>query len=111
MKHSNNLFAIPARLPKEELQESLIPDSCVKIERIVSAGQATPPGVWLEQDMDEWVALLQGMAVIGYEGNRSVDLEPGDWILIPAHVKHRVISTSGAPPCVWLAVHGKLIDR
>lgn len=110
MKHTNNLFTLPHPFPEGEVFESLIPDSCVKIERIISAGQATALGVWLEQDMDEWVVLLQGMAVIGYEGNRTVDLEPGDWILIPAHRKHRVVSTSGAPPCVWLAVHGKLID-
>lgn len=111
MRHARNLFSLPDRLPEEEMFESLIPDSCVRIERIISAGQITPSGVWLEQDVDEWVVLLQGLAVIGYEGDRRVDLEPGDWILIPAHTKHRVLRTSAEPPCVWLAVHGELVER
>ena len=94
-----------------EKVETLITGSCVRIEKIISTGQVTSPGTWLEQCVDEWVALLQGVAVIGYEGNRMVDLEPGDWILIPAHTKHRVVRTSYAPPCVWLAIHGELVDR
>lgn len=108
MKHANNLFSIPDPFPEDEVFEDLIPDSCVKIERIISTGQVTPPGVWLEEDIDEWVALLQGSAVIGYENQRMVELEQGDWVLIPAHTRHRVASTTVDPPCVWLAIHGKL---
>lgn len=108
MKHVNNLFALPDPLPEAEHFEALVPDSSVRIEKIVSTGQFTPPGVWLEEDADEWVALLRGRAVIGYEDQRTVELEEGDWILIPAHTRHRVASTTVDPPCVWLAIHGKL---
>ncbi len=108
MRHSRNLFSIPDVLPEEEIFESLIPGSPVKIERIVSAGQSTPQGTWLEQDVDEWVVLLQGKAVLEYEDFRKADLESGDWVFIPAHTRHRVALTSSDPPCIWLAIHGKL---
>jgi len=108
VKHANNLFALPDPLPEGEFFETLMPASSVRVERIVSTGQFTPPGVWLEEDVDEWVALLQGSAAIGYEDQRMVELEQGDWILIPAHTRHRVVSTTADPPCVWLAIHGKL---
>jgi cupin 2 domain-containing protein len=32
-------------------------------------------------------------------------MKPGDWVEIPAHVRHRVESTQADPPTVWLAVH------
>jgi cupin 2 domain-containing protein len=34
-------------------------------------------------------------------------MKPGDWVEIPAHVRHRVESTQAEPPTVWLAVHRK----
>lgn len=108
MTHRNNLFSLPDPLPEEEFFEDLVPDSSVRIERIISTGHVTPPGVWLKEESDEWVSLLQGSAVIEYEEGRKVELELGDWILIPAHTRHRVGSTTADPPCVWLAVHGKL---
>jgi cupin 2 domain-containing protein len=83
----------------------------VLVERIVSAGQATPPGEWLEQERDEWVALLQGEAELGFADGSGVALGPGDSILIPARTEHRVERTSSHPPCIWLAVHAAgLVD-
>jgi cupin 2 domain-containing protein len=32
-------------------------------------------------------------------------MKPGDWLLIPAHRKHRVDWTTPEEPTVWLAVH------
>jgi cupin 2 domain-containing protein len=108
LKHSRNLYVLPDPLPPEEFFETLIPDSCVRIERIISRGQITPAGLWLDQDDDEWVVLLQGKAIIEYPENMKAELEQGDWIFIPAHTKHRVAFTSFDPPCIWLAVHGRL---
>ncbi len=88
-----------------ERLESLLARPGVRIERIVSAGQATPPGAWYDQEGEEWVALLSGSATLRFAEGPPVDLGPGDWLLIPAHARHRVESTSAAPPCVWLAVH------
>ena len=104
-----NLFTLPSPLPSEELFEPLIPDHGILIERIVSTGQTTPEGAWYDQDRDEWVALLQGEATITYEDGLSTDLRPGDCLLIPAHVRHRVTHTSADPPCIWLAVHATML--
>jgi hypothetical protein len=35
----------------------------------------------------------------------EVRLGPGDWLLIPAHQKHRVAWTDPEAETVWLAVH------
>ena len=103
-----NLFSLPERLPPEEYIESLIPDKGTLIERIISVGQASPEGFWYDQPRDEWVAVLQGEAELSFADGRRLKLGPGDWHLIPAHERHRVERTSMNPPCIWLAVHGKL---
>ena len=76
-----------------------------RVERIVSTGQATPAGEWYDQPDDEWVALLSGRATLRLEGGALLELAAGDWLLIPARLRHRVEATSADPPCVWLAVH------
>ena len=78
----------------------------MRIERIVSTGQASPPGFWYDQPDDEFVVLLTGAASLCFEeGGVTLDMKPGDWVEIPAHVRHRVESTQADPPTVWLAVH------
>ena len=103
-----NLFELPRALGAEEHFEPLIPDCGVLVERIISTGQVTPAGEWYDQERDEWVALLQGEAVLSLEEGRILELKAGDWVFIPAHEKHRVERTSSEPPCIWLAVHGRL---
>ena len=88
-----------------ETVELLFERPGARIERIVSTGQTTPPGEWYDQTGDEWVALLTGRATLRWEDGTLTELAPGDWLLIPAHVRHRVEATSVNPPCVWLAVH------
>ena len=77
----------------------------VRIERIVSQGQTTPIDAPYVQAHDEWVLLLAGAARLWMEGQGEVALTPGDALLIPANVAHRVIYTQAAPVTVWLAVH------
>lgn len=103
--HTQNLYqAIPAHLP-EEVMETLAQSSAVKIKRIISHGHCSPPNFWYDQDQHEWVVLLKGKASIRfYEEQQVVHLEAGDYLTIPAHVRHRVESTSTEEPCVWLAV-------
>jgi cupin 2 domain-containing protein len=99
-----NLFAaIPSDLP-EELIETLVESGVVRVERIVSAGHASPMGFWYDQPQHEWVVVLRGAARIQFEDER-VELRPGDWINIPAHRRHRVEWTTPDEPTVWLAVH------
>lgn len=90
----------------EEIFERLAGRDGVTIERIVSRGHRSPAGFWYDQERSEWVMVLQGRAVLEIEGrDEPVHLETGDWIDLPAHCRHRVVSTDSQPPTVWLAVH------
>jgi cupin 2 domain-containing protein len=100
-----NVFELPAELPADEVAERLAGSREVLVERIISTGQATPPGEWLVQERDEWVVLLQGEAALSYDDSSRVELRMGDHVLIPAGRRHRVERTSEVPPCIWLAVH------
>jgi cupin 2 domain-containing protein len=102
----DNLFAsIPTEIPVEIFQVLLETDTC-RLERIVSGGQSTPPGEWYDQDTHEWVVLLTGSAGLRFEAESEPRvLHPGDYLLIPAHCRHRVEWTDPAQPTVWLALH------
>lgn len=99
-----NLFAnLPTTLP-EELIEVLAENHHVRIERIVSTGHRSPESFWYDQDEHEWVVVLKGEAKLLFEDGESVEMTPGDHVLIPAHRKHRVEWTTPDEPTVWLAV-------
>jgi len=100
---ASNLYTdLPTLLP-EELIEKLVDTKDVRIERIVSTGHTSPPGFWYDQPESEWVVVLHGEGVLEFEDERCC-MVPGDYILIPPHRKHRVLSTSMKEPTVWLAV-------
>jgi cupin 2 domain-containing protein len=99
-----NIFVLPENMSATEVFEPLATGAGIKIERIISTGQSTPDGEWYDQDQAEWVMLLQGEAVLRFDDGRQYTLESGDYILIPAHDKHRVESTTSEPPCVWIAI-------
>lgn len=102
----NNLFEnIPSQAPAE-IFETLWGNSAFTLERIISTGQASPAGEWYDQAWDEWVILLQGRA--GLEFSDSIqELQAGDYVLIPAHCRHRVAWTDSTQPTLWLALHAK----
>ena len=101
----NNLFAdIPREMP-EELVGEILRTETFRIERIVSRGQASPPGFWYDQETDEWVLLVKGSASLCFSDGRTIALAPGDHLLIPRHVRHRVERTQPGGETVWLAVH------
>jgi cupin 2 domain-containing protein len=92
-----------------EVFEPLVQAAGLRLERIISTGQATPAGEWLVQDWDEWVVLLAGEAKLLIDREATPrELRPDDWINIPAGVRHRVEWTSKNPPAVWLALHYNL---
>ena len=95
------------RFPEEaEVIETLAHAGACRIERIVSSGQATPEGEWLRQDAREFVVVMAGRARLRFEGDDApLWLGPGDWVDIPAGVRHRVDWTDTDQPTVWLAVH------
>jgi len=76
-----------------------------RVERIVSRGQVTPAHAPYVQDHDEWVLLLAGAARLWVDGSGELGLAPGDHVMIPAGVAHRVTWTPPDADTVWLAVH------
>ena len=88
-----------------EITEMLLTVPGMRIERIVSLGQLSPPGFWYDQDEAEWVLLLAGRARLRFadESGERV-LGPGDFVQIAPHRKHRVEWTDPAVPTVWLAI-------
>jgi cupin 2 domain-containing protein len=108
LPHGNLFSALPATAERE-LVEVLMERSDVRVERIVSTGQASPQGFWYDQPEDEFVVLLSGSAVLRFaDGDPLLPMAPGDWVEIPAHVRHRVEQTDSDRPTVWLAVHRKV---
>ncbi|HXH04668.1 MAG TPA: cupin domain-containing protein [Candidatus Competibacteraceae bacterium] len=105
MSARGNLYASLPDARATEVFETLLAHPGCRIERIVSQGQATPPGEWWEQTWDEWVILLAGGARLRCEGGAVMSLAPGDYLFLPAHCRHRVEWTDPARPTVWLAVH------
>lgn len=102
---SNLLADLPPSIP-HELFQVLVEHPRVRIERIVSHGQSSPPGFWYDQAWAEWVLLLQGRARVRLEAeNRLIELIPGGHLLIPAGVRHRVDWTDPDQRTIWLAVH------
>lgn len=101
----DNIFEnIPAIIP-EELFESLVEQKSLKIERIVSQGHSTSTGEWYDQSWDEWVILLQGEAILGYEDGQTINMQVGDFVHIPANIRHRVEWTKSESNTIWLAIH------
>ena len=102
-----NLLEVDSQPLAEELCTVLVENKGVKIERIVSGGQASPEGFWYDQEQAEWVMLLSGSASLSIqkEGNTErVELKKGDSLLIPAHQRHRIESTSSSEKTIWIAV-------
>lgn len=109
MIRAKNLLDHRPLASKDESIETLLARGAVRIERIVSTGQASPPGFWYDQTEHEFVVLIAGAATLRFAGNDGaedevIDLCPGSFVDIPAHRRHRVEATQGSPPTVWLAV-------
>ena len=101
-----NIFSPLKTATTDEVLETLLKTSHLRLERIVSTGQATPAGEWYDQNQDEWVILLSGKAGLLFEHETELRvLHPGDYVQIPAHLRHRVEWTDSSQPTVWLALH------
>ncbi len=99
-----NLFQdIPENI-HEEFFETIIESDSVRIERIISKGQNSPPNFWYDQDKNEWVIVVKGKARLQFEEGSIIELGEGDFINIPAHQKHRVEWTDPNSETIWLAV-------
>jgi len=101
-----NLFRELPATEATEAFETLLERDHFRLERIVSAGHATPAGEWYDEADEEWVVLLAGSARLRFEDESEArTLGPGDWVLIAPHRRHRVEWTDPGRPTVWLALH------
>ncbi len=104
MEVRNLLSPLPSA-EEAEVTERLLGANGVRLERIVSLGQASPEGFWYDQADDEWVLLLAGRARLTIAGEPDDrQLGPGDAIYLPGGCRHRVAWTDPAQPTVWLAL-------
>ena len=103
--YPRNLFdGIPTELP-QEFSEILAQGCDAKVERIVSRGHASPADSWYDQDQDEFVFLVQGHARLEFaDRSELTSLVPGNWLVIPAHSRHRVAWTDPQCDTLWLVV-------
>lgn len=130
-----NFFSYSDESLPEELIEQIESGQSFRLERIISDGQASPADFWYDQPDNEWVLLLKGRATIELEYAENstspgqalpdskpakpdsaspimrIDLLPGDYVLIPAHCRHRVASTCQQQKTVWLALHFQAADE
>jgi len=104
---AGNLFGnLPVAPEAAERLETLLTHPGLRIERIVSSGQASPAGFWYEQPEAEWVLLVSGAALLRFEDETEARrLRAGDWLDIEPRRRHRVEWTAAEMPTVWLAVH------
>lgn len=102
----HNLFdAVPTPCAPEQFLP-LLTRPGLRIERIVSHGQCSPPGFWYEQDTAEWVLLLAGAASLRFEDESEPRrFDAGDFVDIAPRRRHRVEWTDPATTTIWLAVH------
>jgi cupin 2 domain-containing protein len=100
-----NLFDPLPDASTAEAIDVLLSRPGVRIERIVSLGQASPPGFWYDQDEGEWVLLLSGAARLRFEDERDLrQLAPGDVVDIAPHRRHRIDWTDPSTATIWLAI-------
>ena len=101
-----SIFSGIRRNSPEEIFETLLESRTIKIERIVSCGQASPKDFWYDQEENEWVMLVKGRARLLFEGEPDpMDLQAGNYLMIPAHKRHRVEWTDPLDETIWLAVY------
>ena len=100
-----NLFSPVAQADAAEAVDVLLARPGLRLERIVSFGQASPPDFWYDQPEGEWVLLLKGAAVLRFADEAEPRrLMPGDFVEIAPHRRHRVDWTDPEQPTLWLAV-------
>lgn len=108
MEQITSFFKIAHQLSSQkETVETVFETNLFRIERIVSNGFASPENVWYNQEQDEWVMMMQGVARLEFRDGIKREIHSGDFLFIPAHQEHRVDWVSKMPNCIWLAIFPK----
>ncbi len=89
---------------QSEFIENILVTENFRVERIISECYVSPEGFWYDQNQDELVLLLKGSAEILFENNTLIKMQEGDYIIIPAHVKHRVEKTDAYQKTFWITI-------
>ena len=107
MNKTSNLFAeLPATALQDEQFSTLLEHPGLRIERIVSSGQASPPDFWYDQPGSEWVLVVQGEAKLRFADEPETrHLKTGDFVEIAPRRQHRVDWTPTEQVTIWLAIH------
>jgi cupin 2 domain-containing protein len=95
----NNLNEGKKAAENSEVFSTLFQNTTLKIESIRSSLKT--PGQLYNQDQDEWVLLLEGEAQLEIIDEIRT-MYSGDYLFLPKHTQHRVLSTS--ENALWLAV-------
>jgi len=103
MNYKNIFKEIPSDL-RAEVLETLVTSKNIRIERIISKGNSSPPDFWYDQDENEWIILLKGSAKLLFDDGMIIELNPGDYVNIPSNKKHRVDWTTPDEETICLAV-------
>lgn len=90
-----------------EFFEDIVRSPTVRIERIVSKGHTSPETGWYDQDENEWVMVVKGRATLEFEDGSRCEMSAGDYVNIPAHIRHKVAWTDPDDITIWLAVFYK----
>lgn len=92
--------------------DTLCQQAGMTLQRVVSpAGYRGSEAEWYDQDQEEFVLVLQGRGALQLDGQladdqpREIVLNPGDFLHLPAHQRHRVAWTDPLHPTVWLTLH------
>ncbi len=103
-----NIFENIPAVVTEEITDILVQKKDVRIERIISKGQSSPPGFWYDQDESEWIIIIKGSAKLKFENvPEDVEMKTGDYLNIPSHLKHRVEWTDPNEETIWLTAFYK----
>lgn len=103
--NQKNIFADLPAFEQGEIFETLLKNKTITIERIISVGKVSQETDWYDQESDEWVMILKGQAKLSFEHQPTVYLNEGDYINIPAHLKHKVSWIDPSIKTIWLAIH------
>ena len=108
VKLENIFKGSQANLERESVKELISRGKIIRLESVVSPRSNTPSEVY-DQNEDEFVILLKGSAELKfYDGRtspRNVSMRRGNYVNIPAHLKHSVVKTKKGT--VWLALFYK----
>lgn len=105
MNALKNIFNDFSKNDDEEFIEKILSSKDFKLERIISEGHNSPPNFWYDQDKNEFVLLLKGKAELSFYNGEKYELNPGDYMIIHAHQRHRVDWTDPDQKTFWLTIH------